>query len=158
MPSIANRYFDIIIFEKRLYKLRLTDSKGWELMARDSINNVHILVVEDNASNRRVAKIMLERLGYKADVVSSGLEAIEAVRNSHYDLVLMDIVMPEMDGLEASREMRKLGQEKLKIIAITAYVVPGIMEMCLKAGMDDCITKPIRMKDLELALKRINRP
>ncbi len=62
-----------------------------------------------------------------------------------------------MDGLEAAREIRKLGQEGLKIIAITAYVVPDIMEMCLKAGLDDCITKPIRIKDLELALKRINR-
>lgn len=156
--SRANAYFISVIFEKRLYKLRPTNQVGRISMAREDIKYERILVVEDNASNRRVVKMMLERLGYKADIASSGLEAIKALKENHYDIVLMDIVMPEMDGLEATREIRKLGQEGLKIIAITAYVVPGIMEMCLKVGMDDCITKPIRIKDLELALERISHP
>ncbi len=94
--------------------------------------------------------LMLSRLGYEYDAVSSGREAMQAVRNRHYDIVLMDIVMPEMDGLQVAQEMRKLGQNGLKIVGITAYVVPGIKEMCLNAGMDDCITKPMRINILKL--------
>lgn len=124
-------------------------------MAGDSIRRMRILITDDNESNRKVTMLMLARLGYEHDSVSSGREAIHAVSCSHYDLVLMDIVMQEMDGLETSREIRKLGQNGLKIIGITAYVVPGIREICLDAGMDDCITKPMRIKDLETALKNI---
>ena len=121
-------------------------------MAKDSINNMRILLVDDNESNRKVAMLMLDRLGYEYDAVSNGPEAIQAVGHSRYDIVLMDIVMPGMDGLEVAREMRKIGLNGLKIIGITAYVVPDIREICLEAGMDDCITKPMRIKDLELAL------
>ncbi len=127
-------------------------------MVRDSINNTRVLLVEDNASSEKVEKTMLERLGYKADAVSSAHEAIKAIEHNHYDLVFMDIVMLEMDGLEAARKIRKINQNGLKIIAITAYAVPGIREMCLEAGMNDCIIKPVRLKDLESALKNINRP
>ncbi len=119
-----------------------------------AISHMRILLADDNESNRKVTMLMLARLGYKYDAVSSGFEAIQAVSNSHYDLVLMDVVMPEIDGLEATREIRKIGQNGLKIIAITAYVVPGIREMCLEAGMDDCITKPIRIGDLAEVLKK----
>ncbi len=125
-------------------------------MAGDSIRKMRILVADDNESNRKVTMLMLARLGYENDAVSSGREAIQAVSRCHYDLVLMDVVMPEMDGLETAREIRRLGQNGMKIIGITAYVVPGIEEMCLDAGMDDCIMKPMRIKDLELALKRIS--
>jgi CheY-like chemotaxis protein len=100
---------------------------------------------------------MLARLGYKSDVVLNGYDAIQAVSQCNYYLILMDIVMPKIDGLEATRQIRKLGQKELKIIAITAYVFPGIKEMCLEAGMNDCITKPIRLIDMECALKNINR-
>lgn len=124
------------------------------MMEGDKINSVHILLVDDNASNRRVAKIMLERLGYDADIVSSGLEAIKALEHNHYDLVLMDVVMPEMDGLETAREIKKVGQDGLKIIGITAYVVPGTREMCLAAGMDDCIAKPVSIGELGEVLKK----
>jgi len=126
-------------------------------MAKDSVNNMRILLADDNESNRKVTMLMLARLGYEYDAVSNGHEAIQAVSHSHYDIVLMDIVMPGMDGLEVAREMRKLGLNRLKIIGITAYVVPGIREMCLEAGMDDCITKPMRIKDLKLALENISR-
>lgn len=88
-----------------------------------------ILVVEDNESHRRIFELMLNRLGYKFDIVPNALEAIQAANHNHYDLVLMDIVMPGMDGLQASREIRKINQNGLKIIGITAYVVPGIKEM-----------------------------
>jgi CheY-like chemotaxis protein len=126
-------------------------------LALDSIDDLRVLLVEDNASNRKVEKAMLERLGYKADAVSSGYEAIRALGHNHYDLVIMDIVMPSMDGMQTAREIRKLCLKGLKIIAVTAYVVNGIREMCLEAGMDDFITKPVRLKDLERALKNINR-
>jgi CheY-like chemotaxis protein len=98
---------------------------------------------------------MLARLDYKADVVSDGHQAIQAVSQCKYDLVLMDIKMPKMDGFETAREIRKLGQRELKIIGVTAYVFPGVKEMCLDAGMDDCITKPVRIEDLKNALKDI---
>lgn len=115
---------------------------------------MRILLADDNESNRKVTMLMLARLGHKYEAVSGGLEAIQAVSHSHYDLVLMDIVMPEMDGLEATREIRKLGLNGLKIIAITACVVPGIREMCLEAGMDDCITTPVRIGELAEVLKK----
>jgi two-component system sensor histidine kinase/response regulator len=124
-------------------------------MAGDDISIKPILVAEDDASHQKIISLMLSRLGYKSDVVSNGHEAIHAVERSQYNLVLMDIVMPKMDGLEATREIRKLNQNGLKIIAITAYVFPGIRDICLEAGMDDCITKPVRIKDLECALKNI---
>ena len=115
---------------------------------------MRILVTEDNEVHRKIIKLMLNRLGYESDIVPSGREAIEAVKRSHYDLVLMDIVMPEMDGLEAARKIRKLGQNELKIIAITAYVVPEIRAICIEAGMDDYIAKPMKTADLAKTLKR----
>ncbi|MGA9100312.1 MAG: response regulator [Methanotrichaceae archaeon] len=126
--------------------------RGW--LARDSIRNMRILIVEDNASNRKVAMLMLDHLGYEYDAVSNGREAIQAVEHCHYDLVLMDIIMPEIDGLEATQKIRKLNKTGLKIIAITAYVFPGIREMCLDAGMDDYIPKPVKIEDLAEVLKK----
>lgn len=123
-------------------------------MSIDGICNKRILIVDDNDSNRKVAMLMLARLGYKYDAVSSGIEAIQAVGLGQYDLVLMDIVMPGMDGMEAAREMRKINQNGLKIIGLTAYVVPGIEEKCLEAGMNDCIAKPVRIMELAEILKK----
>jgi len=115
---------------------------------------MRILVVEDNESHRKVSKLMLTRLGYESDIVPNAFEAIQAVKRNHYDLVLMDIVMPGMDGLQAAREMRKLGKNGLKILAITAYVVPDIRKMCLEAGMNDCITKPVSLMELAEVLQK----
>ena len=97
---------------------------------------------------------MLTRLGYESDIVPNATGAIKAVKHSHSDLVLMDLVMPGMDGLQAAKEIRKLGKNGLRVIGITAYVVPGIREMCLDAGMDDCITKPVRIGELAGVLKK----
>lgn len=96
---------------------------------------------------------MLERLGYDTEVVSSGPEAIKALKHNHYDLVLMDLVMPEMDGLDAAREIKRLWPDDLRIVGITAYAVPGTREMCLAAGMNDCITKPVSIGELRKVLK-----
>lgn len=115
---------------------------------------MRILIVEDDASNRKVVMLMLDRLGYEYDAVSNGREAIQAAEHNYYDLVLMDIIMPEIDGLEATQKIRKLNQTGLKIIAITAYIFPGIEKVCLDAGMDDCIHKPVTIEDLAEVLTK----
>ncbi len=115
---------------------------------------ISILLAEDDPASQKVTLLMLKRLGYKADAVDNGLQALQALEHQTYDLVLMDIVMPKMDGLEATREIRKLGQNEPKIIAITAYVFPGSREMCLKAGMNDYIAKPVEIGALAEVLSK----
>lgn len=115
-----------------------------------------ILVVEDNPINRRLAKMQLENLGYRADVASDGREAVTAQVAKHYPIILMDCEMPEMDGYDATREIRRLeaGVPKTVVIAITAHAVEGAREKCLAAGMDDYITKPVTIDVLRAALSR----
>ncbi|MEM6647054.1 MAG: response regulator [Bacteroidota bacterium] len=115
---------------------------------------LHILLAEDNPINQKVALRMLDRLGYAADAVSNGLEAIEAVHRQAYDVVLMDIHMPEMDGIEAMQKIRKrLGDARPRIVAMTAEAMDGDRERLLDAGMDDYISKPVRISDLTSALE-----
>jgi signal transduction histidine kinase/DNA-binding response OmpR family regulator len=116
--------------------------------AGTSSNSMRILLAEDNLSNQKVALTMLKRLGYKADAVTNGLEALHALESKHYDVVLMDIRMPLMDGLEATRAIRQHWQDKPKIIAVTAYALKGDRDKCLAAGMNDYISKPIRLEEL----------
>lgn len=99
---------------------------------------------------------MRKRLGYKVNAVSNEREAIKAIKCRKYDLVLMNIAMLEVDGLEAAREIRRLGYGGIKIIAVTAYVFPGAKEMCIAAGMNDYIPKPVRINDLAIVLKKIS--
>jgi len=124
------------------------------LLAEDI--SLNILLVEDNAVNQKVALRFLERLGYEADAAGNGLEALHAIEGRHYDLVLMDLQMPEMDGFEASRQIRKYLPPELqpKIIALTANAMSGDRELCLAAGMDDYISKPVKMPDLVDAIRR----
>ncbi|HSD57408.1 MAG TPA: response regulator, partial [Methanotrichaceae archaeon] len=95
-----------------------------------SVSPLRILLAEDDELNRKVTLLMLKRLGYKADAASNGVEVLEALGRQLYDLVLMNIGMPEMDGIETTREIRRRWQNGLKIIAITAYVLPGIRAIC----------------------------
>jgi len=113
-----------------------------------------ILLAEDNAVNQRVACLMLQRLGYRADVAANGREALEAAARRGYDLILMDVQMPEMDGLQAAREIcaRWPRRERPRIVAMTANASTGDRDACLAAGMDDFVTKPVRAEDLRAAL------
>ncbi len=113
-----------------------------------------ILLAEDNESSQMVALQMLHKLGYKADAVANGLEVIHAMERQHYDIVLMDIKMPEMDGLEATRIIRQRWPDGPKIIALTAYGLEGDREMFIEAGMDDYISKPVQKEDLARMLEK----
>jgi PAS domain S-box-containing protein len=115
-----------------------------------------VLLAEDNAVNQKVALRFLERLGYRADAVGNGLEALTTLEARRYDLVLMDLQMPEMDGLEASRQIRhRLPPDRQpKIVALTANAMQGDRELCLEAGMDDYISKPVKLREIEAAIRR----
>jgi len=121
-----------------------------------------ILLAEDNVVNQKVAIRQLKKLGYNADVVANGLEVLDALKRIHYDIILMDCHMPEMDGYEATRSIRnsriKKGLLPIKIIAMTANAMQGDREKCIEAGMDDYISKPVKMEELEAAINRNLEP
>ncbi len=115
-----------------------------------------VLLVEDNPVNQKVALRFLDRLGYRADAVGNGLEAVNTLESRHYHLVLMDLQMPEMDGFEATRQIRSRfpADKQPKIIALTANALHGDRELCITAGMDDYITKPVKLHDISEAIRR----
>jgi CheY-like chemotaxis protein len=118
--------------------------------------SLRILVAEDNPINQKLACKILERRGHVVAVAQNGREALEAVQAANFDLVLMDVQMPEMDGLEAARTIRQRWdvQERPHVIALTAYALEGDREKCIEAGMDDYVSKPVKMEDLISILGR----
>jgi CheY-like chemotaxis protein len=117
---------------------------------------LRILLAEDNLVNQKLALRLLSQMGYRADLASNGIEAIESIERRTYDVVLMDVQMPEMDGLEATRQItaKHPRHKRPRIVAMTANAMQGDREQCLAAGMDDYITKPIRVDRLVEALYR----
>jgi CheY-like chemotaxis protein len=115
---------------------------------------LRILLAEDNVVNQKLALRLLQQMGYRADLASNGIEAVESVQRQGYDLVLMDVQMPELDGLDATRRIHELMPVHLRprIVAMTANAMQGDRDMCIAAGMDDYLTKPIRVDRLVEAL------
>ncbi len=118
-------------------------------LLHDIPEHLRLLIAEDNLVNQKVALLMLRKLGLRADVAANGKEVLQALERQDYDVVLMDVQMPEMDGFEATRAIRERWKNGLPyIIAVTAHALEGDRKRCIEAGMDDYISKPVRLGDL----------
>jgi CheY-like chemotaxis protein len=115
---------------------------------------LRILIAEDNRMNQKLAMRILGKLGYDPDIAENGKEVLEEVSKRNYDLILMDVQMPEMDGLEATRMIRVCLENQPVIIAMTANAMQGDREECLKNGMDDYISKPVNLEELVIMLEK----
>ena len=151
-PVRPSQLFDVL---QTLLAGRSSEEEPAEQHAAGS-RGARILVVDDNAANQKVGLRMVERLGYSADVAGTGSEAVAMVSRGHYDAVLMDCQMPEMDGYEASRQIRhhERGGRRVPIIAMTADAGSGERERCLAAGMDDYVSKPVKLHVVAAVLER----
>jgi CheY-like chemotaxis protein len=121
------------------------------------IQKLRLLVAEDNSVNQMIISKMIEKLGHKMTIVANGNEALAALQIAPYDMIIMDCQMPELDGYEASRRIRRLPllrQRQIPIIAMTAHAMTGDREKCLASGMNDYITKPAKIEDVEAAIAR----
>lgn len=134
----------------------VTDEKPTQKLNKDFARQypLQILIAEDNPINQKLSTRVLNKLGYEVDVASNGKEAIDAFIDMKYDLILMDVQMPDMDGLEATKKIRTLPGKQPVIIAMTANAMQGDREMCLKAGMDDYISKPVNLEELVTKLEK----
>ncbi|MCT4613289.1 MAG: response regulator [Marinifilaceae bacterium] len=118
--------------------------------------NYSILLVEDNVLNQTVVQFSLKKYGYSIDIANNGIEAIEKYNASQYDFILMDIMMPEMDGLEATKKIRDLEKDiHTPIIALTADVMVATAETCINTGMDAHMTKPFQLNNLFSVLEEL---
>lgn len=118
--------------------------------------SLRILLAEDNRVNQKLALSMLRKLGYQVDLAINGVEVLQALHRRSYDVVLMDVEMPEMDGLTATRRICQewCASQRPRIIALTSFALKGDREKCLEAGMDDYVTKPIAFPELLNALEK----
>jgi CheY-like chemotaxis protein/HPt (histidine-containing phosphotransfer) domain-containing protein len=121
---------------------------------------VRVLLADDNPINQKVGVSVLQKLGYRADIAQNGIEVLQSLEQKAYDILFLDVQMPEMDGLETARRIaqRWPAEKRPRIIAMTGNALIGDREKCLEAGMDDYITKPIRIADLQSALERWASP
>jgi PAS domain S-box-containing protein len=144
-----HREGELGVEEQKAAAVLLADSARGEARGR-------ILVAEDNPVNQRIALRILEKEGYQAEAVCDGKQALEALARNHYDLVLMDVQMPEMDGFQATAEIRRLeaATRRTPVVAMTANAMTGDRERCLAAGMDDYVSKPVRREELHEVVRR----
>jgi CheY-like chemotaxis protein len=160
-PIFQSELLDVIL--KVLHTAAPADNSRGESAALSSPaeSRLRILLAEDNPTNQLVLVHMLKTRGYSVTVVSNGREALEALENRRFDLVLMDIQMPEMGGFEATTAIRQREAASgghIPIIAITAHAMKGDRERCLQAGMDDYISKPVRLEELTTKIQRVRQP
>jgi CheY-like chemotaxis protein len=118
-----------------------------------SVNHSMVLLAEDGELNLKAILAMLKHLGYSADTAIDGNEVLQALKRKRDDLILMNVGLPDMDGMEVTRRIRRSFQNGPRIIAVTAYALPGMKQECLGAGMDDFITKPFRIDELDAILR-----
>jgi two-component system sensor histidine kinase/response regulator len=135
--------------------IKKSDSEDAKLITRHSIRVSHlklkVLLAEDNPINQKVAKRMLEKMGYQITVVDNGLDVLQKLENEKFDLILMDVQMPRMDGFVATKKIREIEKNSKKhvpIIALTAHAMKGDREKCIQAGMDGYVSKPIKFNEL----------
>ena len=144
----------------RVLNKNLLGEKKGPLASKNGViamNNLNILLAEDNVVNQKLAVLTLKNFGFNIDVVANGLEAVEAVLRQHYDLVFMDVQMPEMNGVEATHEIiKKLGRKRPLIVAMTANAMEGDREKFLGEGMDDYISKPINFEAIKSILEKVS--
>jgi CheY-like chemotaxis protein/HPt (histidine-containing phosphotransfer) domain-containing protein len=150
----------VVVFSGRPIRVVPGSSPKQQHFNRNMGNELprRILLVEDNTTNQKLALALLARLGYRADLAGNGFEALEAIRRQPYDVVLMDMQMPEMDGLEATRQLRRELKSAVQpyVVAMTANAMPGDRDICLEAGMNDYVSKPIHIDELVRALLTSN--
>jgi CheY-like chemotaxis protein len=148
--SLRDRLLDVFSTAK-------ADKQPAEIKLSDDFAKLyplHILIAEDNIVNQKLAMKMLNKLGYEPHLAGNGKEAMEMIGHEHYDIILMDVQMPEMDGLEATRMIRTCLEIQPVIIAMTANVMMGDRDECMQAGMDDYISKPFELNDLLSQLEK----
>ena len=159
-PIKPNALFDALLHSMRIEPLQaVVQRPRTDTGKLAETLPLHILVAEDNTVNQKVVQQLLAHLGYRADVVANGVEVLDALERQNYDVVLMDVQMPEMDGLEATRRLRaRFGDASPRVIAMTANAMPGDREKCLAAGMDSYVSKPVELDDVRSVLVAVARP
>ena len=156
-PIKPSQLYDILIDIMSRKSISEPIPSPLEVVSKHS--SLKVLLAEDNILSQKVTLQMLKKLGFCADVVANGLEVLQSLERQHYDIILMDVRMPEMNGLEATEIIRQRWPDKKPlIIAVTAYGLDGDREKCLEAGMDDYISKPIKLEDLKNMLHKYIPP
>src|SRR5215472_327188 len=159
-PIKQSELFDAIVTAMAEHGRKPERSESTAASIRPSERSLRVLLAEDNAVNQTLAMRILERLGHRVRVVNDGKEAIRQAQAEDFDLIFMDVQMPEMDGLEATTAIRaaEAGTGKhVPIVAMTAHAMKGDREKCLDAGMDGYLSKPIRIDELKQALSEVKK-